>query len=1142
MTHDNAKSNLEICNTQPIARELVPHIPSDRPRGDKVPQLRASLDFVLPKLLTEKTVSFVEGEGAVLANTLLSVLQILLYCYTDCLDILVETKLIGYCSDRFYSDSSKVPVCQQLFCVQLSDSFSFRECLYLVNTEIQGAKVQFVNSKELRNSKWHLPSNRDPQSSSPFAFIYLEEHESIQSSSFSDIEITDNFDKKLIPELIFSIVNRGSKFVVTLNYNSYLFEYSRMLRLLAHYEALLSSAIENPEAPISNLNILKPVELRQLLVDWNGNKVSYAQKCYAHQLFSAQVAQTPDAIAAICEASHLTYLELERRSNQLARYLKQLNVGPEVSVGLFLPPCLEVVVGLLGIFKAGGVYVPLDPTYPQTRLNFLLEDSQISVVLSLKSLLPLLPQYTGTVICFDSDWEAINSQKETQLENLSNPHDAAYIVYTSGTTGKPKGVVAEHRNLTNYLLATCDRFKFDCQDMMPCIARYSFSISLFELLTPLISGGIALILPRERVLDINRFIQDLEGVTNFHAVPGLMWQIVDAISIQSAESKRYNNIKRIFVGGDRVPSNLLEQMREIFPSACIFVLYGCSEATTLLLNYSVPKESIAIKNIVGKTFNNMSVRLYNRHRNLVPVGLTGEIYVGGMGVTRGYLNRADLTGEKYVTIDEERWYRTGDLGRYDADGNIEFIGRADYQVKIRGVRIELGELEAVLSSHPAVNKSVVIARDDKRYDKQLIAYVVPNRGQKLTSRELYSFLLEKVLTYMMPADFVILDTFPLNQNGKVDRLALPTPQQAKSERSCAFTAPQSELEFQLVDIWEEVLGVFPISVTDDFYELGGNSLSAVRLFVSISKSLHRDLPFTILFQASTIQQLAEILSQEKITDSHSSIVTIQKGGSQPPLFCIHGAGGGVFYYRNLAQCLETNQPVYGLQARGMNGEKPLTLVAEMAELYVNEIRQVQPLGPYFITGYSFGAVLAFEMARKLSDNGQQVAFLGLIEYQAPGYRKPLPFGRKMLGHLSNLLSTGPTYIQQKLAEKSQCKYTRRQQSQNQLTLQAYQDGRKPLPYEFRHISVREACRDALRTHKWCSYTGNIHLFVASDERKSPRWDFDPYLGWGNYALGGIEAIEVPGNHNSVIQEPNIKVLAEKMGACLKHIQARNFVN
>jgi amino acid adenylation domain-containing protein len=796
-----------------------------------------------------------------------------------------------------------------------------------------------------------------------------------------------------------------------------------------------------------------------------------------------------------------------------------------------------MVVGILGIFKAGGVYVPLDPTYPQERLTFLLEDSCTSVLLTQQQLVELLPSYSGKIVCLDANWEEIGQLESTSLETRIAPHHAAYVVYTSGTTGKPKGVVAEHSNLTNYLLATGDRFGFDSHDVMPCIARFSFSISLFELLAPLISGGTAMLFPRERILELDRFIKDLERVTNLHTVPGLMWQILDFIEAKGLDSNKYAKLARIFIGGDIVPPDLLERIKKVFPAAQIYVLYGCSEATTLLLNYKVPKDSEVKKKLVGKPFNNMSVRLYDKEQNLVPVGIPGEIYAGGVGITRGYLNREELTREKYIVLDGQRFYRTGDLGRYLADGHIEFLGRFDYQVKIRGVRIELGEIEAALGQHPEVNKTVVMAWDGEYDNKLLVAYVVPHQGYNPTTQELRSFLQSKLPSYLWPSAFVILDAFPLNPNGKIDRKALPPPERVRHQSSVELVTPRDNLETQLIEIWSEILGVRPSSIKDDFYDLGGNSLLAVRLFAQIARVFGIDLPISLLLKSSTIEQLAEILRQDNYSTPWTCLVPIQTHGDKPPLFCIHAVGGGIFFYRDLAKHLDRDRPIYGLQARGIEGGEPLTSIKEMATLYLQEIRTVQPEGPYFLAGYSFGAMVALEMAQQLWERGQQVGFLGLIEHQAPGYRKRVGSVKKMFRHLNNFLRLGPVYLQQKRAEKQRGEQGRLKQLKEIETLQTYLDRSDLLPYEMRIVNVKEACQKAYFAYELKAYPGKVTLFLAENEPKSPGWDYDPQMGWGNFASGGVEVCTVVGTHDSIIREPYIGVLAERLSNQLNKAQA-----
>ena len=1136
----------------------VLQLPSDRPRIATTPHQQGRHPFALPPALTASLSTLSRQSGTTLFSMLLAAFKILLYRYSNQDDILVGTQTFDPNQNQICNGNGTGNTL--VIRTQLADDLSFREFLSRVNTAALEASKQELPFEKLVSE---LQLGTGLSQPSLFQVMFTLQKLS-EASGVADLKPTCLEDRAEIAplELNLSIAVQEQELIGVLEYNAYLFDESTIARMVGHFQTLLTSIVANPDASISVLPLLTAAELNQFLVEWKGAAVDYSG-LFVHHLFEAQAEQTPDAVAVIFETYSLTYRELNHRANQLARHLNSLEVGPEIRVGVCVTPCLDLVVALLGILKAGGVYVPLDPTYPQERLAFLLDDSQTAVLLTQAAIAPTLSDslsdYSGHVFCLDSHWQTISQLEDTNLNQPVASTQAAYLVYTSGTTGKPKGVVAEQRNLTNYILATGDRFQFDRQDVMPCIARFSFSISFFELLNPLVSGGTAMLFARDHVLDINRFVNDLERVTNIHTVPSLMRQIVDLIKAKNLNINRYDKIKRIFIGGDIVPAELLEQMKATFPTAQIYVFYGCSEATTLLLNYQVPAATRVEKRLVGKPFNNMGIRLYDKHQNLVPIGIPGEIYVGGAGITRGYLNRPELTQEKYITLDGQRFYRTGDLARYLPDGNLEFLGRFDFQVKIQGVRIELGEIEATLAQHPAVNKTVVTAWEDELGSKRLVAYVAPEPGQTLTGQELRGFLQGKLSSYMLPSTFVILDTFPLNPNGKIDRRALPAPDQVQIDRTTEFVAPKDELERKLTEIWEQVLGVQSVGVTDNFYDLGGTSILVVQLLAQIATVFGKDLPLAIVLEAGTVEQLAAIIRQEEWSSPWASLVTIQPHGSKPPLFCIHAIKGGILFYRDLALHLGSDQPVYGLQAQGWDGRKqPLNRVEEMAALYIKEIRTMQPEGPYFLTGYSFGAVIAFEVAHQLLTQGQQTAFLALIDECVPGYRKPAPFLKKASRYVMKLAKLGAGYLQQKQADKAQKNQQKLQYEKELAEFQAYQHGisaglpkadgevlaldDRPLPHDLRVFNVTEANLKALRSYTWKTFPGKAILFVAKDEPKGAAWDYDLQLGWGNFVVGEVKTYKIPGDHFSVVREPNVSVLAAAFKACLSEAQVENLTS
>jgi surfactin family lipopeptide synthetase A len=571
----------------------------------------------------------------------------------------------------------------------------------------------------------------------------------------------------------------------------------------------------------------------------------------------------PEEIALKFKQSQCTYLQLHKQTNQLARYLSNLGVSNEDRVAVCLEPSLEIAISLLGIFKVGGVYVPLDPSYPSERLANILAEIQPKVVITQTHLLPNLPVTSEHIFCIDKDWQKIQNLPEQNLEHEISPHQTAYIIYTSGTTGKPKGVMVSHSNLLHYILVAQKEYSFNAQDLMPSIARFTFSISLFELLSPLVAGGTLLILERDRILDFERMVQVLEQITVIHAGPSLLRSLLTYIEDKKISPQKFQSLRHVSTGGDIVPVDILERMKKAFQYAEIFVIYGCSEVSCMGCTYNVPLEKNITKSLVGQSFNNVSIRLYDESQTIVPIGTAGEIYIGGAGVAKGYLYREELTQAKFITIDGVCFYRTGDIGRFDEDGNLEILGRSDFQIKLRGIRIELNEIETFLRQAPGVKDGVVSSCELELGEKSLVAYVVLEQSGNFIV-EIRRFLMTKLPGYIVPTIFIELEALPLNMNQKLDRLALPAPTLANSVmHKTAYIAPRTELEEILADIYARTLKIERIGIDDNFFELGGHSLMAAQVIYRLQEALETEISVSQLFEQPTVASLAEYLTTAK---------------------------------------------------------------------------------------------------------------------------------------------------------------------------------------------------------------------------------------------------------------------------------------
>ncbi len=593
---------------------------------------------------------------------------------------------------------------------------------------------------------------------------------------------------------------------------------------------------------------------------------SAKHKCIT-QLFETQVASTPDAVAVVFEDQQLTYRELNCRANQLAHHLTSLGVGPEVLVGICVERSLEMVVGLLGILKAGGAYVPLDPAYPQERLAFMLSDSQVSVLLTQEKLRVRLTEHGAHVVCLDADWGIISQEREENPVNSAKPKNLAYVIYTSGSTGKPKGVMIQHQSLVNFTETAIVEYGLTWRDRVLQFASISFDAAAEEIYPCLTCGGTLVLRSDEMLSDLPTFMQKCrDWELTVLDLPTAYWQQLTS-ELATAGLMFPESLRLVIIGGERaLPERVGMWQKFIGARPQLVNTYGPTEATVVATMYKLPAAAPSETNLtevpIGRALRHVRTYILDQHLQLLPIGVSGELYIGGAGLARGYLNRPDLTEEKFIPnpfSDEPgaRLYKTGDLARYLSDGNIEFLGRIDHQVKIRGFRIELGEIEAVLSQHPEVRETVVIAREDQPGNKRLVAYVVSNQ-ESPTASELRRFLKEKLPDYMVPSAFVMLDALPLTPNGKVDRRALPAPDTGLSQET-SFVPPRTTTEKVIAEIWAEVLGLKLVGIHDNFFELGGHSLLVTQVISRLRSAFEVELPLRCLFEFPTIAGVAEAI-------------------------------------------------------------------------------------------------------------------------------------------------------------------------------------------------------------------------------------------------------------------------------------------
>jgi amino acid adenylation domain-containing protein len=836
----------------------VLNLPTDRPRSPVQTFKGAQAKLVLSQTVKKELKNLSRQQGVTLFMTLLTAFKTLLYRYTGQTDILVGSPIAN--RNRAEIDSLIGFFINILVLrTDLSGDLSFQELLARVkSTALEAYVHQDLPFEKLVEE---LQPSRDLSYNPLFQVMFVLQNVPKPNLSLSDVSVTyeEGYNGTSKLDLTLFMEDSEQGLVATCEYNTDLFNADTITRMLGHFQTLLESIVSDPEQCISDLQLLTPPEVQQLLVEWNDTKTDYPQDKCIHQLFEAQVEKTPSDIAVIFENQQLTYQELNNRANQLARYLQQLGVKPDVLVGICVERSIEMVVGLLAIMKAGGAYIPLDPAYPKERLAFTLADSQVWVLLAHAHLVNHLPPHSAQLLCIDADSTAFADYSPENLVSNANPENLAYVIYTSGSTGKPKGVQISHSAVVNFLSTMRQIPGLAKEDVLLSVTTLSFDIAALELYLPLIVGARLILVNREVSTDGTQLLKQLvsNGVTVMQATPAT-WRMLVAAGWQS------QNTVKILCGGEALDSSLAYQLLE--RGREVWNLYGPTETTIWSaiqkVNYQEQQQGVSS---IGRPIANTQFYILDPHQELVPIGVPGELHIGGVGLARGYWNRPELTGEKFISSpfeSEKRLYKTGDLARYLTDGKIEFLGRIDHQVKIRGFRIELGEIEALLEQHPQVRETVVVAREDIPNDCRLVAYLVNHENAKPSVNELRGFLKEKLPEYMLPSAFVVLDALPLTPNGKVDRRALRAPENLRPQLTASFQPPQSEMEQQIAKLWQELLHLDKVGIHDNFFDLGGHSLLMLQINHKLCAISQRDISVVTMFQNPTIYSLAEYLSQK----------------------------------------------------------------------------------------------------------------------------------------------------------------------------------------------------------------------------------------------------------------------------------------
>uniref|UniRef100_A0A2P1CZG6 AptD n=2 Tax=unclassified Phormidium TaxID=2609805 RepID=A0A2P1CZG6_9CYAN len=910
-------------------------------------------------------------------------------------------------------------------------------------------------------------------------------------------------------------------------YATDLFESSTIQRMSQHFAVLLQGIVDRPHQPIKTLPLITPSELLQLQ-SWNQTQTDYPLNQTFVDLFEQQVTKNPHQIALVFESQNLTYQQLNQKANQVAHYLIQNHqIQPDTFIGICVERSFEMIIGILAILKAGGAYLPIDPYYPQERIQFMLENSGASILLTQSFIEDKLPLKSSCkLICLDSEKFDCESTENPPIQ--TKPENLVCLIYTSGSTGKPKGVMIEHRGLTNFVLAWLQTFQVQPHNSYVQLASFSFDMAMAEIAPTLVVGACLYLSKKETLLNSQSLVNLLATAKISHIViPPSMLSVLAPDALP--------NLQTIVVGGEACSAELVTKWA---PGRQLWNGYGSTETTICLVVASCQPNGK--KPPIGKPFPNARIYILDAQNQPLPPGIPGELCIAGVGLARGYLHRPDLTKEKFIEVDlfgkNERIYKTGDLAKWNYEGNLEYLGRIDEQVKLRGFRIELGEIESLLLQHPSVKEAVVTLHKTEN-NQSLVAYITGINNDSTTG--LKNYLKSRLPDYMIPAQIIVLDELPLTPNGKVDRKALPIPNISVAG---GYVAPRNNIEQQLAQIWSNVLDRQEIGIHDNFFDLGGHSLLAMKLLNNIQQIFEQQLSLNTLFQNPTIAQLVPELCHTEVQQARPDLLLLQPLGTATPLFCLPGANGHSFYFRDLAINLGTERPVYGLETPGRDGLSPLPKsVEDQATQLIDLLRQQQPKSPYILAGYSSGCAVAFEMASQLEKQGEKLDLLAIFDAGLVAY-PDFFMAREEIDWIWQLMQRIAALKQVDLGLKY-----------DDLLAQTDDQSRWNLAaeYLYRHnILPEHSSLDFLKTNmkvmkqltlNYANYRPNhsisapivlfraqeVHEIVLQELQAISHYNL-PDWGWQAYTQNPVKVISIPGNHGRMLYEPNVKILATQL--------------
>ncbi|MDQ6605514.1 MAG: amino acid adenylation domain-containing protein [Actinomycetota bacterium] len=1093
-------------------------LPTDRPRPAEQSFRGATLRTALPGPLSERLRELSERAGATMFMTLLTAFMTLLGRYSGRSDILVASPVANRNRSELEGIVGLFVNTLVLRC-EIDGEDSFTENL----ARVRETSLDAFSNQDLPFEKLVQEVNpKRDRSHTPLAQVLFVAQNAVpapprlaglEQERLSAERGTAKFDLGLF------VHDDPAGLRVSLEYCTALFEAPTISRMLAHLQTLLEAIVADPSRPVGQLALLSDAE-RDLVLPRGSESGERDDRC-VHDLVAEQAGRSPDVVAVRLDGVELSYAELDARANRLAQHLRERGVGPDVVVAIAAERSLDTMVAVLAVLKAGGAYAPVDPSYPQERIEYMLADSGTPVLLTQSHLLERLPAHSGETVCLDRDRAAIAAHDAVAPITGVDADHLAYVLYTSGSTGRPKGVAMSHRPLTNLLAWQLAHWSAPGPARTLQFASLSFDVAFQEIFSTWCSGGTLVLIDESTRRDVHA----LAGRLGEERIERLYLPFVGLEAIcEAAEHLDLTipSLRDVMTAGEQLKAAApIKSFFQRHRDATLFNHYGPTESH-VVTSYALPGEPADWPALppIGRPISGARIYLLDRHLQPVPFGVPADLYIGGVSLARGYLGRPELTAERFVEDPFDagagsRIYRTGDVARHRPDGNIEFLGRSDDQVKVRGFRVELGEVETALSAVPSVGQAAVMLREDGPDDVRLVGYVTIVPGRPVEASEILSALRRSLPDYMIPQHLVMLTSFPFTPTGKIERKALPAPD-GVSHTSTEFAQPTTELEAELVGIWQRVLKVDRIGIDDNFFELGGHSLLAVQLVHAVENELDRICALPMLFRTGTVRSLAAELRAGGADCTTPTVLKLRSEGSGTPIFCI----AGVHVYQELVDALGVDAPVYGIflpyeQEMFENDQMSLS-IEEMAAGYLEVVREQQPHGPYVFFGLSVGGLLIYEMAHQLERAGEQVSLLLILDTIVPGtlrddWKRVLRRRRlKVTSHMKEAASAvglrpAPAESQRELARLAR------------MRIEIYNHARRRYqlhPYSGRAVLVRSES-----TVTW-----------AGDALA------DPTFGWGAH-VRELEIYDAVGDHITHLRRPHVQGLATKLRPLIEQARA-----